>query len=426
MNLSKLMIATLAVCGVSQALAAGPARLTGASASSINVARAAKVLCENAGGTYTLYKIGDATGSLGNVFTGKCDVDFEGISEDEVRVNVSGGSENAIINATAGGNVKVGFINAATASCTTIAAAGTGSLSFMGAGRMRNCTGTNESATSDGGYLDVEGNHFNANYNAGDFTPAGFSQVFGVAVNKRLYEALQTHQKTTGQVPASCAVGDATAACQPSISKADIATLINNGTSASGAKSLGGGLLIPGNTTKISYCMRPQTSGTQQAAQLYFLNYEATAAVGGKVPVVAEGASVGSRYSSILNSGSSNVRACLNDTAPATSTDFRFGVLSAENNPLGSSTDTYRFVKLNDVAFAEGVAGSSQTASAIAGRYDFVYETVAYCPEGTCAPIVDAMNGALPAGASTPGLFLTGVESKYGRGGNSAVPYTRR
>jgi len=71
MNLSKLMIGAIAVCGVSQALAAGPVRLTGASASSINVARAAKVLCENAGGTYTLFKIGAATNALGNIFTGR-------------------------------------------------------------------------------------------------------------------------------------------------------------------------------------------------------------------------------------------------------------------------------------------------------------------------------------------------------------------
>lgn len=425
MNLSKLMIGAIAVFGVSQALAAGPVRLTGASASSINVARAAKVLCENAGGTYTLFKIGAATNALGNIFTGRCDVDFEGTTENELRVNVSGGSEFAVINATAGGAVPTDFINALTASCTPIAAAGTGSLSFMGANSMRNCAAANEKTTSEGGYLDVEGPVFNPAYNAGDFVGSGFSQVFGVAVNQRLYNALQTHQKTIGLVPSDCAIGDATAKCQPTISKADIASLINSNTAGSGPKSLGGGMLIPGNTTKISYCMRPQTSGTQQAAQLYFLNYEADGALGGKASIVPEGATVGTRYSSIVNSGSSNVRACLNDTAPATTTDFRFGVLSAENNPLGGS-DTYRFVKINEVAASEGVAGASQTATAIAGRYDFVYETAAYCPEGTCAPIIEAIDGALPAGSSTPGLFLTGVESRYGRGGNSASPFIRR
>lgn len=426
MNISKIMIAAIALCGVSQAMAAGVTRLTGASASSVNVARAAKVLCTNAGGTYTLYKTTTSTSSLGNQFTGVCSVDFENTTLDQVRVNVAGGSETAVINAALGGNVATGFL-APTGACTALGA-GTGSLAFLAAGEMRSCgTTLADNTTSNGGFLDVEGQFFNAAYSAEDFASAGFSQVFGVAVNTTLYNALQAFQKTAAGgnlVPAACAAGDVTAACQPSLSKAQINTLINNSTGTSSAKRQGGAFLTGSGTTAITYCMRPQTSGTQQAAQLYFLNYGGNGTLGGKQPIVPAGTSLSVsgtvRYAAVSNSGSGDVRNCLNDAA-----GYRFGVLSAENNPIGGS-DSYRFVRVNEVAAAEGVAGSSQTATAIAGRYDFVYETVAYCPGGTCDPFIDAIAGVLPAGASTPGLFLTGVESKFGRGGNSAVPYSSR
>ena len=70
------------------------------------------------------------------------------------------------------------------------------------------------------GFLDVEGPFFNAAYIAEDFAPAGFSQVFGVAVNTTLYNALQAFQKTAAGgniVPASCA---ATCASPPTRSAA--------------------------------------------------------------------------------------------------------------------------------------------------------------------------------------------------------------
>jgi hypothetical protein len=116
-----------------------------------------------------------------------------------------------------------------------------------------------------------------------------------------------------------------------------------------------------------------------------------------------------------MNSGTSNVRTCLNAAG------YSIGVVSAENNPIGGA-DTYRFVKVNGVSTTAGVAGDANTAEAIAGRYDFVYETFKFCPGGTCNPILDEIDGALPAGASSPGLFL-GTEAKANRGGKSTAPY---
>ncbi|HET8695574.1 MAG TPA: hypothetical protein VFM33_12950, partial [Aquabacterium sp.] len=397
---------------------------TGSSASSINVARGLSNLCSSAGGTFTLYKTSTSTSSLGNQFTGTCSVDFAGTSENEVRVNVGGGSESAVTNAAAfPTSTATGFL-VGSGSCTALGA-GTESLSFLAAGQMKSCgTTLADTSKSDGGFLDVEGPIFNATkYDPADFQVSGFSQVFGIAVNSNLYNALQAYQKTAagGNIVAStCAAGDTTPACQPSLSRAQVGSLINNDY-FNAAKTSGGAYLVPGSSvSKITYCMRPQSSGTQQSAQLYFLGYNATGPLGGSEAITNPGVSL-THYASVLNNGSSDVKNCLNDA-----TNFKFGALSLENNPIGGS-DTYRFVRINEVAATEGVAGASQTATALAGRYDYVYELAAYCPSTTgCHEIIPALQGAVAPGTSSPGIFLTGVETTFGRNGNSNAPYITR
>jgi len=423
MKLTKIVIAAVAVCGASQVMAAGVTRLTGSSATSINVVRGLTNLCTTAGGTFTVFKTTAATNALGNQFTVQCTADFDGTSANDARVNVAGGPESAVTNAAPFPTSTATSFLVPTGACTAVAA-GTEALQFLTAGQMKSCgTTLADSSKSDGGYLDVEGPVFNATkYDAADFTPAGFSQVFGIAVNSTLYNALQAHQKTAagGNIVAStCAAGATTPECQPSISRAQVSSLINNDL-FNPAKTSGGPYLVPGSAvTKITYCQRPQSSGTQQSAQLYFLGSALNGTLGGADAIVNAGQNL-AKYSSILNNGSSDVKTCLNSA-----TDFRIGALSLENNPIGGA-DTYRFVKLNEVAATEGVAGASQTANAIAGRYDFVYELSAYCPAGTCADVINALNGAVAAGSSSPGLFLTNVESKFGRNGNSASPYASR
>lgn len=432
MKLSKLMIAAIAVCGASQAMAAGVTRLTGSSASSINVVRGAVNMCVNNGGSALVYKTNSATNALGNQFTVTCSTDFDAtipVTANELRVNVANGSETAVTNAAAFAASTATTFLVPSGSCTPLAA-GTEALSFLGAGKMLNCgTTLADTSKSDGGFLDVEGPIFNATYDAGDFAAAGFSQVFGIAVNATLYNDLQAYQKTAAGgnvVPATCAAGDTTPACQPSLSRAQIESLINSSTT-NPAKTGGLAYLVAaanqtaGLTNKITYCKRPQSSGTQQSAQLYFLNYDALGSLGGKELIV--GNVTLSKYAAVENSSSGNVKTCLN--ASAATDGYKFGVLSLENNPIGGA-DTYRFVRLNEVAASEGVAGASQTATAIAGRYDFVYELSAYCPAGTCAPVIDGIKSAVTAGSSSPGLFVTGVESRFGRGGNSNKPYASR
>lgn len=422
MKLNQLALAAVAVFGATQAFAANT-YLTGASASSANVMKAAKNLCADAGGTFKLFKTNTTTNALGNQFTGVCTTDISGTSFSQVRMNVAGGSASAV---TATTGAATTFLAPVEGSCTSIV--GTESLSTF---NLFKCPAAqlNDNHLSDGGYLDVEGPIFNSTYAAEDFTIAGFSQAFGVAVNSTLYNALQTAQFGASNSCVTNTTLKYTAACQPSVTKAKITSLISGDTS-SDAKQKGGQFLVGGTTdvTKITYCMRPQTSGTQQSAQLYFLNYAASGSNGGKELVVAQNLNVGTKYSSFLNSGSSDVKNCLNDVTGGTG--YKVGILSAENNPLGG-TDTFRFIKLNGVAVAQGVdLNDSNTATALTGDYDFVYETSAYCPAGTCPEfvqaIIDNITVALPVGSSTAGLFLTGVESKYSRGGNSGAPFASR
>jgi hypothetical protein len=140
---------------------------------------------------------------------------------------------------------------------------------------------------------------------------------------------------------------------------------------------------------------------------LYFLNAPTGGGeLGGQLtavgsPTAPGSANVGTAFTVTTNSGSGDVKNCLNAAGHAV------GTISLENNPIGGS-DTYRFVKLNNQSGSEGVLGASQTGEAIAGRYDFVYQTYQYCPGGACSPILTALNTptALPAGASTAGLYL--------------------
>jgi hypothetical protein len=453
MKLSQVMFAAAALVAATAAQA-DVARLTGASAQLINVVKALRTSCTTSGGAYKVYlDNSSSTTSLTNVLTAKCTVPFDtlasGSTTDEVRIDVSGGSLFAVLNATAGYGIATPFINPA--ACTTVSSngVGTGVLDFLAAGELNKCVGgKTDTTTSDGGLLDVEGPVFNGVVTNGvtvqtdgaDFAPTGMSQVFGVAVNTTLYNDLQAFQKTVAGgsiVPSSCVAGDTTAACQPSLSRAQIASLMDSNTSSK-AKTLGGAFL--GLAAKqVEYCARPQTSGTQQSAQLYFLGQALNGSLGGNLKLANYGYNTG-KYAISTNSGAGDVRNCLSATGTvtiatngtvttATDTNYRFGVLSAENNPLAQSNVSYRFVKLNEVPFAEGTASTDgQTATATAGRYDFVFESVKYCPAGACAPILDEITAIFTseAASASPGLFLTGVESKFGRNGNSASPYIVR
>jgi hypothetical protein len=461
MKLSTLALAAgLALAG-SAAQSQVIARLSGASAPTINEVRALRLLCTNAAGTFALYKTASSTTSLGNIFTGTCTQPFTADTV-QVRLNVAGGTYSAVLNRTGNDNVvAVPLIDPAQGSCVALGA-GTGPLSFMAAGELRNCGSTGQVLeTTDGGFMDVPGSVFRASglfvpsqvNDATDFPGARVQQVFGVAMTKESYEALQAYQVARGQLPATCAstvvngnvtsftgLGVATPECQPNLSRAAMASFAVIG--INDAKRGGFNFLLGGTATlkndlpatqaivpdvplgtDFVYCRRPDTSGTQAAANLYFLSRPTASGQLGALNTAGGAASgtqtIGANYRVTTNSGSSDVRNCLNTVGT-----YGGGILSLENNPIGGS-DTYRFVKINGQWGSEGVAGSSQTAESAAGRYDFVYELVKYCPGGVCVPVLDAMDNIIQAGSSSPGLFLSS-ESRFWRGGNPNSPYRTR
>jgi len=455
MKFSHLMLA-VALLGTGVSAQADTQRLAGASASLVNVTKALKQLC--GAGTFKAYKTTSSTSSLGNIVTATCSTPFVD-AVDQVRINVNGGSLSAVLNR--GGNtgaVTAKFIDPTAATCTALGA-GTGALSFALNGELQNCTTTGQlDEFSQGGYLDVEGGIFGATGQTlppevditTDFPAASFQQVFGVGVSTSLYKALQEYQTIKAQLPANCttvaglvhtATGSTTPECQPNVSKAAFTSFVaagNNTAKKAGANFLFGGSAVVANDltaggatmataaplgTDFVYCRRPATSGTQASAQVYFLhNPTATGDLGGALAVAGQAVSgqslIGANYIAKTNSGTSDVRTCLNGA-----TDFAAGVLSMENNPIG--TDSYRFLKINGQSGSGGVAGDSQTAEAIAGRYDFVFESVKYCPAGVCVSVLDAIDTALLPGASTAGLFLA-AEAKFSRGGKATAPYIAR
>lgn len=436
MQLTKIALASVVLMGVATQ-ANALVRVSGATATSNNYVIALTGMCPSA--NVTVYKTNATNNNLGNTFTVKCNsgnFSFDGTNsgENEVQFDITGGSINSVLytqEAADNGEPLAAsgkFLTTTASGCSTVT--GAGPLAFLGNKLRAGCASSGlVTAKSVGGFTDVEPPVFKAmGVLTGDYayTPATFSQVFGVAVSKALYEALQTQQGLT--------VGSTTPANQPTISRAKLASLMNN-IDFNDAKAKGPKFLVPGTSqTNINYCRRPNTSGTQASAELYFMWAPvASGPLGGQLVIHGpnvdgaanevvvgedENGPTGNTVTFKMNSGSSNVRTCLNSA-----TDFSFGVLSAENNPIGGS-DTYRFVKINGVSMSGGVAGDSQTATALSGDFDFVYEAALFNPQGNV--LLDLLNAAVLSGTPTPGLFLNAFsaspETKFGRGGNSVAP----
>lgn len=438
MQIKHIALAALALVASVQAQAV--TRITGASASSIGYVEALSTNNTCPGNAVTVFTRGaaTATNALGNNFTVKCASNFTGTTENEVQFDVTGGSLNAILfstsvavaDATLAGNGN--FLPSTTAGCTS--STGTGGLAFLTAGKLQICSATAAltAGKSVGGFMDVEPAIFQAQgVVAADYmpsvVPANFSQAFAVGVSNSLYLALQADQGlAAGTLPAN----------QPSLSKAQLNALMSNN-DFNDAKNLGAKFLAPSlaAAAPLYYCRRPNTSGTQMSAELYFLqNPIATGTLGGTTLVhgPSTGANLltsaaGSNMQVVLNSGTGDVKKCLNGgtTGSAPANSYAVGILSAENNPVGT-TDTYKLVKVQGAAVSEGVAGASQTATAIKGQYDFVFESVIFNPLAN--PILDLINSKVVTGTGTPGVFLNvnsaTPESNYTRGGSSVNAYT--
>lgn len=414
MQVSKIALAALAAVAFAGQAQAATTYLTGASATSINYVKALKALC---GGTYTVYKEATGTSSLGNFFTAKCSKDFTGLSgTDAVAFNVAGGSYTAVLNSTLG-TAGVKFVTAL--SGTPVA--GTGALAGINVVAGIAAAGSTQSA---GGFMDVEPAAFDpalvepfggVEGLADKVAGANFYQAFGVAVSKDLYAALQTAQ---GLTAAGCTADTLTPACQPTVSRAQYASIASAtfNSAKSDVNSLFG---VPAG--KLTLCRRASTSGTQGASNQFFLNNLTGNGPNAGLEPVADAATYGpgalATFEVKEGAGTSDARNCLNAAG------YGIGVLSLENVP--AATTGYRFVKLNRV---EGFdAANASKATAINGEYEFAYQSFKFTAAGAGSnAVIEAIDAELTTiGASVNGLWGA-AESQFGRNSNNANVITKQ
>jgi hypothetical protein len=253
---------------------------------------------------------------------------------------------------------------------------------------------------------------------------------FGVAVNPALYQALQAAQGLT--------VGSLTAANQPSVQSTDIASLF----SESGAEKSAADFLQDNDQTLLTVVNRTFDSGTQAAADMYFMNnvcgnvgYD-----GSLSPVsINDGGAAGLNpgfFNVIQEEATGNVKTDLTGTNTA---GYAIGILSLTAVPTSAAT-SWQFVKLDGISpnySATGVADAHQRNAFASGAYKFATDMSAAYRKTTAAANL-AMNKAVVAGLQNSALHnLTGIgyldnpsgtytaggqQARYDRNGNNCSP----
>lgn len=454
-----LAVAALSSAGLAQAYtdSATNLYLTGASAIRNNVAAAIKAQCTADGGTLTVYKNGASTSSLANQMAYVCSAAMAGTPITTVLHTVTGGSLNSILGMSDDAAKQQTPVSL-TSGC---AAAVPGSGALAGYSVRANCALETAAAPSDGGFSDVEYapvreqvdvltsdvDGFSVDEVTQGFT--GVAQVFGLAVSEKMYKDLQAAQ---GLTAAGCTAGDPLPACQPSLSRADVVSLINNNLFAAhknGAQALG----LTENAA-IEYARRVTTSGTQTSAQVLFLGKGClTGDNGGQFPVIGDEIAAGAtqgytdQFTVSANSGTGDV---INRLNAAGNSAYAFGWVSGENR-APTTTTGWKFIKLNGAYFSDGTSTGLNKQNAIDGGYDYFVEAVSYKgpaaktddAEGT---LLDAISGKMATvtadgGPATVGLFIipentagyshadhpteVSVYQRGGSGPNSCQPVSR-
>ncbi len=212
--------------------------------------------------------------------------------------------------------------------------------------------------------------------------------IFGVAVNKKLYRALQEDQ---GRILVGGVI-DEDPEKRPSLKRAWIAAALQ-GTAEGGAEKTGWSATFDNETAdgssialkQVNVCRQAVGSGAQAASNAYFLRiaYEKVLtkyAPYGQSYNAEKSGSIGTNQGTIqavgtkavqLGSAAGNVETCLGATVQtAAGFAYGLGVISRENSPTpaGGSDKGYRFVRLQSAQPTINAAGKL-------GDYDFVYNT---------------------------------------------------
>ncbi len=212
--------------------------------------------------------------------------------------------------------------------------------------------------------------------------------LFGVAVNKKAYRALQESQAL---IPAGGVLNEADAA-RPSLPRSFYAAAISGDISGSDATRPGWDAVIgtavdanAGNKT-VNVCRRVTGSGTQAASNAFFLNGACVKGSGALTPLAAAG--VVGEFGTLAvseGSGTTNVETCLGTTVEGTGTAaYGLGVISRENNPRANGGDKgYRFVSIDGEAPLRDVAKL--------GKYGFVYQATMQWNKNTTGANADLL-----------------------------------
>ncbi len=266
---------------------------------------------------------------------------------------------------------------------------------------------------------------------------------FGIVANNNMYFALQQQNVADGILAASCITGNSatnyntTAACQPTISKAQYAN-IAAGNYGSAADLLPG--VLPAGTGVLNLVRRVPTSGTQAASGIYFLGAPCLSLLGNaQVPAIA--GSYGN-FNVIEGSQTDDVLSAMKNPAqPASLTSgYNIGVVSLEkaDSDLGSANATTyqgRFVRLNNSSsnyqFADATSyDPKRRSNIIRGTYDFVTEMAAYVG-GTANTalatellndIQDPSQSNIAGIAYLQGTPVAGLSAAVSRSGNNCNP----
>ncbi len=243
--------------------------------------------------------------------------------------------------------------------------------------------------TADLALSDVRAEELYAMYAAATYKVSTLTQVplflqsFGVAVSQPLYIALQ---KKNGLAESCYTTGIDTAACQPSISRADYASLVaKNGKIATIADLTGDSTL----TGTLKLARRDDLSGTQAASNIFFVNGQCggnaevavpksidslVAKAGGLLGGLAIRTDVTDDVTGTLDV-QSHASSSAARTAIASTTDYAIGVAGTGS---GGKQSTYgRFVKIDGVSpnfdgtnYMTAAATRAQIAN---GAYPFAY-----------------------------------------------------
>lgn len=445
MQVRKIAIAAAALVAGSAAFAAIPAAQiaysSGSSASKNNVKVGLTNLCTAAGGVLTEFTDGSSNVSTytcasaaltGATYAAATAKNFSGTAFAELRLNVTGGSFTAVClldnwpAGTACATVNTGGAADKYADPTTIGA---------GANTAATDNAPPVGSVKVGGIMDVEPAAWPAAVTAGltlpTAQPAGFAQVFSPAASIDLYNAMFKDQGLSSV--SGCSVDGSgnptvfTPACTPVIGRAQITTILQNNT-FNAAYSNGANFLAPSQIaagTNLNYARRVDTSGTQASAQAYFLNincgvqsYDVIPAGSGNAGTDGTGAITVFAFPT-----TGGVRTQLNSAAGSGS--YSFGLMSGENNQGGSN---WKWLRLDGGAMFEssnpGTAGQTNANSAIAGRYDYWFDSKYVAPAGaSVAAFWTALTGNM-AGvalrAQTLGLFNDGAVNAANQEGTYA------